>query len=127
MSLYDVPLSAPTVLRYVERKARRANLVARAEDWRWCSATPGISDSLILDPGPVVRPANWLQYVNQPQTEAELERLRDSIRRGRPFGDDSWMARTAAALGLEGSLRPRGRPRKAEETQASLFDEADGE
>jgi putative transposase len=116
-----------TVLRYVERNALRANLVACAEHWRWCSATPGSSESLMLDPGPVVRPANWLQYVNRPQTEAELERLRDSIRRGRPFGDESWMARTAAALGLEASLRPRGRPRKPDDTQASLFDEADGQ
>ena len=54
----------------------------------------------------------WLDYVNEPQTEAEVERLRESLRRGRPFGDRWWMEQTARRLGLEASLRPRGRPRK---------------
>ena len=30
-----------SVLRYVERNALRANLVRRAEDWRWSSAAMG--------------------------------------------------------------------------------------
>ncbi len=84
-----------------------------------------MSEALILAPGPVARPADWLRHVNQPHTDAELERLRDSIRRGRPFGDERWTAEAALALGLEASLRPRGRPRKGkvDETQASLFDD----
>ena len=52
--------------------------------------------------------------------------LRESIQRGRPFGDAPWMIKTAEELGIESSLRPRGRPRKeqAEESQKSgaLFD-----
>lgn len=65
-----------------------------------------------LDVGPVTRPAEWLSHVQQPQTEAEVEALRVSFLRGRPFGETTWMAETAARLGLEASLRPRGRPRK---------------
>ena len=56
------------------------------------------------------------------QTEAEVERLRESLRRGRPFGDLGWLAKAAHQLGLEASLRPRGRPRKIAAPQASLFD-----
>ena len=32
-------------------------------------------------------PTDWLQLVNQPQTEAEVAALRCCIDRGRPFGD----------------------------------------
>jgi putative transposase len=95
-----------TVLRYIERNPLRAGLVARAEDWAWSSATAASADSPALDPGPVFRPADWLQRVNQPQTEAEVEALRRCVRRGRPFGELSWMTETARRLGLEASLRP---------------------
>ena len=42
----------------------------------------------ILDPGPVRRPDGWLQHVNEPLTEAEVERLRECLRRGRPLAGD---------------------------------------
>jgi hypothetical protein len=32
---------------------------------------------------------DWLQWVNEPQTEKELEALRLSVDRGKPFGQDS--------------------------------------
>jgi hypothetical protein len=65
-----------------------------------------------LDPGPVARGDDWLRWVNEPQTEAELLALRQSSSRGRPFGSKSWQAETASKLGLESTLRPRGRPWK---------------
>lgn len=68
---------------------------------------------------PVPRPHDWLEYVNRPQTEAEVERLRESLRCGRPFGASSWMLKTARQLGLEASLRPRGRPRKLASDQST--------
>jgi putative transposase len=103
-----------TVLRYVERNPLRADLVPQAEDWPWSSVC-GPYESCpegLLHPGPVARGRQWLQRVNQPETEGELKRLRQSVNRGTPFGSDEWAATTAAALGLEASLRPRGRPRK---------------
>jgi putative transposase len=63
---------------------------------------------------PVACPRNWIEHVNVPQTEAELQALQRSIDRGAPFGDERWQRRVANRLGLEASLRPRGRPRKAE-------------
>ena len=36
--------------------------------------------------------------------------IRDAIRRNRPVGSEAWVERTPGALGLEQSLRPRGRP-----------------
>ena len=39
----------------------------------------------VADASSVPRPTNWLEIVNQPQTEAEVESLRETLRRGRPF------------------------------------------
>lgn len=103
------------VVRYVERNALRANLVERAEAWRWSSLRRPERDdpaSPILSAWPLPRPVDWLQMVNQPQTEAELEALRCSVNRGRPLGDPSWVADVAKRLGLEWTLRSRGRPKK---------------
>lgn len=101
------------VVRYVERNALRANLVERAESWPWSSLRrPQRENRPILSPWPLPRPADWAQIVNQPQTEAELEALRSCVNRSRPFGHPNWVADTAKRLGLEWTLRPRGRPKK---------------
>lgn len=103
------------VARYVERNALRAKLVVRAEEWQWASlwrreqGTPKLCT--FLSEWPVQRPRNWVARVNQPETAAELEALRCSVQRGRPFGDDTWVERVAKRLGLESALRPRGRPK----------------
>jgi putative transposase len=101
-----------TVLRYVERNGLRANLVGRAEAWPWGSAAAlgGGRRAALLHCGPVPRSADWLDWVNQPQSEAELAALRKCIERGMPFGSESWQHVTARRLGLEASLNPRGRP-----------------
>ena len=108
-----------TVCRYVERNALRAKLVERAEDWRWGSlwrrqqSDPELLE--ILSRWPVAEPRNWVEIVNQPQTEAELKQLRTSVQRGRPYGGEAWAAKTAKKLGLESTFRPRGRPPKDKE------------
>jgi putative transposase len=101
-----------TVWRYVERNALRANLVKRAEEWRWCSAYLRQQQKATwLSVGPVPLPADWLEHVNAAQTEAELAAVRRSVARGAPYGDESWQQATAERLGLQSSLRPRGRPK----------------
>ena len=98
-----------TLCRYVERNALRANLVDRAEQWRWCSMwhrkrgsgvvyakhssgrsgkqlpTP-FSGALVvgrdvppLSDWPVARPRNWVAYVNRVETADELEKVRKSL------------------------------------------------
>lgn len=107
-----------TVARYVERNARRAKLVKRAEDWPWsglwirCNGDEG--HRRMLSPWPVAEPRQWITMVNRPQSQAELEAVRISVNRGRPFGADRWVARAAESLGLTHTFRERGRPGKAE-------------
>jgi putative transposase len=106
-----------TLLRYVERNALRAGLVKQAEDWQWNSLwrrqTGAAEKQRWLSSWPVPCPRNWLSFVNAAHTEKELERLRQSVHRGQPYGEDVWTERTAKRLNLESTLRPRGRPRKS--------------
>ena len=102
-----------TVLRYVERNPLRADMVQRSQDWEWSSLKPTLRSGppgLISD-GPLRKSAAWTQYVNAIETEAELASLRNSVVRGTPFGGLEWQQQTAIQLGLESSLRPRGRPK----------------
>jgi putative transposase len=101
-----------TVLRYIERNPVRGGLVERCQAWSWSSAAARLGGEPLLDPGPVPRPDNWLEHVNEARTEAEVERLRECHRRRLPFGNAVWMSNVAQRLGLEASLRPRGRPKK---------------
>jgi putative transposase len=110
-----------SVLRYVERNALRARLVRRAEAWPWSSLAARLGDagarrsggSAPLRPAesPVPLPEDWPVRVNAAETMAELEAIRRSVQRGAPYGGEAWVARAAARLGLEHTLRPRGRPR----------------
>lgn len=103
-----------TVIRYVERNPVRARFVERAENWRWSSLQWWSSQARpsFLTTWPIERPRNWRWRVNQPETEMELAALQQSVDRGTPFGSQLWTRRTAIQLGLESTLRSRGRPRK---------------
>jgi putative transposase len=103
-----------TLIRYVERNALRKNLVARAEDWLWGSLNwrmSGLSPVELTAP-PLRLPTNWCEWVNQPQTAAELQAIRTSVNRQRPYGDPDWVIANAMDADLEQSLRDTGRPRK---------------
>ena len=60
---------------------------------------------------PLSRPRDWVGWTNEPQTDRELERLRRSVARGQPYGSEAWVQRMTRRLSLEGTLRPRGRPK----------------
>ncbi|NNM87604.1 MAG: hypothetical protein HKL95_03700 [Phycisphaerae bacterium] len=102
------------VFRYVEQNALRAKLVSAAEKWPygslWQRANVPVADRHWLSDWPVPQPSDWLVSVNRIPDAAQLEALRLASRRGRPFGSRSWTLDTASRLGLESSLRLRGRP-----------------
>ncbi len=103
------------VVRYVERNPLRAGLVTSADRWAWSSlqwwSRPSEAPQF-WSRKVVKRLRNWLDLVNRPEANAELGDLRRCVRRGRPFGSEKWARRIAAELGLESTMRPRGRPRK---------------
>ena len=99
------------VLRYVEGNALRADLVRSAQEWRWSSlhatVTPDGRD--YLAEWPVPRPADWLEFVNTRIPSEDLRRLRRSLTRGVPYGDEWWVKDTVKRYGLESTVRGPGR------------------
>lgn len=104
------------LVRYVERNAKRAALVKKAQDWHWSSLYKREfgtkKQKKLLSAWPIKPGNNYLKWVNTPQPKEELETIRYAIKRGRPYGGDVWINRTVRVLGLEVTLNPRGRPRK---------------
>ncbi len=105
-----------TVLRYVERNPVRANLVDRAEDWRWSSLHRRVAgderERSILAAWPVAMPEDWVERTNRPQTPAEEKAMKTSVNRSRPYGSAAWQMATAKQLHLESCFREPGRPKK---------------
>ncbi len=57
-------------------------------------------------------PANWGSYVDEPLTAKEMELVRESVNRQSPYGQADWRVTISQELGLESTLRPKGRPKK---------------
>ena len=79
-----------TVLRYVERNPLSAGLVKKGRGLAlgslWARTQGDDAAKAILSPWPVERPANWTSRVNAALSASELDRVRVSIERGRPYG-----------------------------------------
>ena len=56
------------------------------------------------------RPHDWIDRVNASLTKAEMTAVKNSIRRGTPFGTSLWVRETADQLDLGHTLRRCGRP-----------------
>ena len=99
--------------RYVERNAARASLVERAEAWPWSSLAQrvGRGSPISLTEWPVDRPPDWIDLV-QFEADADVNEVRQAIRRGSPFGPADWQEKIAARLQLDSSLSPVGRPQR---------------
>ena len=115
-----------TVLRYLDRNPLRAKLVRRAESWRhgslWLEMQAEQPVWLLPESKwPVKRPGDWLEWVNTAQTPKEEAEIQTCIKRGRPYGSPRWTTQTARSMGLESSLRPRGRPPKKQQKKDSPF------
>jgi len=102
------------VVRYVEMNPLRAKRlpVTRVDQWPWSSSgTP---------PRDVAKPSLALNALfpearkHLPRTLSvkQVESIRKSIDRGSPLGDLDWQTAIAKTLGLESTLRPKGRPKK---------------
>lgn len=104
-----------TLIRYVERNARKANLVRRAESWQWSSVwrrEKGTQEQKqILAPWPISVPRDYLTLLNTPQTKKEEDALGRSETKGVPYGSDAWTLKKVEQYGLQQTLRSVGRPK----------------
>ena len=106
------------VCRYIERNPIRAGLVKKAQDWKWSSLWireyGNEKQKKLLSDWPVEMPIEYLEWVNalDKDEEDKLEKVRYAIKKCCPFGNDSWVKKTAEKLNLISTLKPRGRPKK---------------
>lgn len=102
------------VARYIEGNPVRAGLTKTALEWPWSShlETVGIQGRILTDDLPIDLPADWTQYVDTPMNEVELEKLRLSIARQRPYGDEIWQKAVCEEYHLESTMHPHGRPKE---------------
>jgi putative transposase len=100
------------VLRYVENNALRATLVTNASDWPWSSASrlAGHPERPPLSEWPLPRTSFWTEYIQAVMPQDDLDRVRLSVRRGRPYGNDDWVRGICKTLGLEHTLNEAHRP-----------------
>ena len=90
----------------------------KVQDWRWSSLwirENGTSaQNELLSDWPVEKPSAYLEWVNtlDRSEEENLEKIRYSIKRGRPFGKDDWIKKIAESFGLISTLTQRRRPKK---------------
>lgn len=80
----------------------------------WRRVCGNADDRRWLRNRPLPQPHSRAQWVNEPQTEGELDAIRRSVTRSQPYGREDWVGQAAASLGLESAVRPRGRPQKGD-------------
>jgi putative transposase len=111
-----------TVLRYIEANPLRAKTVRRADDYRWSSylshglgATDELLDPLVnyeeLAKRAETRQRKWAAKVHLPIDGKRLADIRRSVATGLPYGERRWVERLARRLGIDLTIRPRGRPK----------------
>jgi putative transposase len=114
---------ALTVLRYIEANPLRAGIVTDAADYRWSSyRVHGLGEaSDLLSPlvtyeelaaSPAARQRKWAEKIHRPLKDSVTAAVHRSVETGLPYGEPQWIKRLANRLGLDLTIRPRGRPRK---------------
>lgn len=102
------------LIRYVEQNPLRAGLVNRAEDWRWGSLYRrehgSVEEKKLLTSLPTNLPVNYLQSVNELLWGSELEEIRNSVNKSKPYGREWWVNTMVEKFKLTYTLRGSGRP-----------------
>jgi putative transposase len=103
-------------VRFIENDPVREGVVEKAEDYPWSSARHhvlGESDPVIMDGcflnGEV---KDWRAYLTARGDEPVLVRTWQSLKTGRPAGEESFVRGLEGIVGRRLAALPRGRPRK---------------
>ncbi|MBI4599684.1 transposase [Candidatus Uhrbacteria bacterium] len=104
------------VCRYVERNPIRAGLVRNVDDWNWGSVWQREHGTTrqrkLLDAWTTQPPRDYLKWLKEPEEDNVLKKIRSSVNRGQPFGDEEWSDAMIKAFNIQSTVTPRGRPKK---------------
>jgi putative transposase len=119
---FSCPMDGPhlvTAMAYLELNPVRARLARKAWDYPWSSAAAHVNGD---DPRRIVSARRWKDFIAMADWSDYLASFRDhqadeNIRlatmRGRPLGDDSFVAKIESTLGCRLRPSPVGRPPKS--------------
>ncbi len=109
-------------IRYVERNPVRAQMVDRAEAYRWSSAGAHCGlrgDTVLAEEGQWARNMagvqDWSKWLAEADEPEKLDILRRNIDKGLPCGSEEFIERLSKKCGCSLKFLPRGRPRKIPE------------
>jgi len=107
---------ALTLIRYIEQNPYRAKLVEKSEDWQWSSLyrreKGSVKEKCLLDTLPIDLPGNYLSSVNDVFKNDDLNDIRYSVNKGKPYGTRGWIEKMVVKFGLDHTVRGPGRPKK---------------
>jgi putative transposase len=108
-----------SVIRYIERNPVRAGIVAKAEDYRWSSASPHVEKTVdrLLSPCPLEPTiGDWPSYLRQLDREEDIRVIGMHEHTGRPLGSDDFIRKLEQLTGriLVPLRRGRKKNRKSE-------------
>jgi putative transposase len=109
-----------TVSKYIENNPVRAGLVKRPEDYRYSSARAHI----LGKKDPLLKEAlfdrsqlnEYRNFVRSEQDKKIIQEIRKQTRLGKPLGGGEFLKTLSAGLGRSIFFRPKGRPRRIEES-----------
>jgi putative transposase len=111
-------------VRYVERNPVRAEMVSRAEDYRWSNAAAHCGkqlDSLLDLASGLSRKfseiEDWSVWLAEGDETEELQMLRRNVEKGLPCGSDGFVQKLGRQVGRFLEYRPQGRPKKVNEEE----------
>jgi len=104
------------LMQYIEANPLRAKMVKRAEDWPWGSLYLRLNDPAkannLLTAWPMDVPKNYLNLLNKPLKNQELNNIRHAVLRSSPLGGQSWIKNKVERYNLQHTIRREGRPNK---------------
>ncbi|KAF3981971.1 MAG: hypothetical protein HFP78_04020 [Methylococcales symbiont of Hymedesmia sp. n. MRB-2018] len=109
-----------TLLRYIEANAFRANLSKKAQDWCYGSLAERVFKNRTLLHEPYIQLDNWVDYVNIPQTQKELDKVRNSVNRQAPIGSKDWVVKNSAEIWFIINLESKRNTEKREKVMIKV-------
>ena len=111
-------------VRYVERNPVRAEMVRRAEHYRWSSAAAHcgkrLDELLNLDSGwgkQFAAMENWASWLAEGDENEEIATLRRNVEKGLPCGSTRFLQKLGKHAGRVLEYRPQGRPKKRDSAE----------
>ncbi|NND59030.1 MAG: transposase [Gammaproteobacteria bacterium] len=102
-------------VRYVELNPVRADLCARADQWRWSSVHANLHGRAdpIVNPAPMsALVSDWAAYLSEPESGPSIQDIRRHTATGRPAGDKSFVSELETLLNRQiRKMKPGPTPR----------------